>query len=401
MMNIRLPHVLWILLAAFAMMLLHTTQATDEQEVIRQWSRNVVRLHTDRPVGYGLVIGWSQDTAWIAAPHHVVQGSQIHVEFPGYEHRVELCRPPLPRQRLADLTFLCAAIPDTHFFHTGLEPREYVPGENVVIVGGISGNVEARSRSGRLVNTPAAGVGETGGDLRVDKIGGRRGQSGAIVASPRGVVGIYLGSGGNVLSLYAIRQAKLQHDDIPWSLSTAEFFDSSIRRHVCVSADTSLRPRAVTLMSADRSSEILVGDCEEIPEGKYSVTPGHDDLSCEPLGLRVVGGEDAIRLHLTCKLQLAGSWVIDHPVGAVGSELTCSVESNGAFDCFGLSTLGLGYFEGRLTTSDDNVLTQNATLLTVQGKRFANLLLQWRDGTLAGTIQRESFSPVNLILRRR
>jgi hypothetical protein len=111
----------------------------------REWSQNVATVIANGVSGYGLVVGWSIDRAWLAVPAHVMFGGDASTDQAGPLNRLTVLREPisihfglggdsrplcaglaanpLPRQDLdVDLSFLCVAWSLNPTFNTSVLP---------------------------------------------------------------------------------------------------------------------------------------------------------------------------------------------------------------------------------------------------------------------------------------
>jgi len=371
-------------------------------------ANNIVLVSSGSHSGLGLVVGWkpplgeAPGEACAAVPAHVVYGqdrtpshsryrSQVLVRFAG-EPPMRLSRDPLFPQGDADLTFVCFDWDGRHWFHAGLIPRAMRPGDPLQLIGepGLARISQVR---GTLVGVAPNVSISSGADVSTTGLNGVKGQSGSLVASPRGVVGLYLGAADNgyALSLRAI-EGMARTSNVLWQLTEARSFDCTIHRRCCpVTHGTPASPSiAFENLAGGVSATVDIGSCADLAEGSYELRSTSNSLVCEPRSLDVYGGAAPLEVLVSCALRLDGTW--QSPEGA---ELYCLGSVQGVADCAGLATLGLGAFEGRLVANGARV-----SLSGTFAGFGASGDLHWSAGRLTGEIRRQNQSPIVLNLKR-
>lgn len=387
----------------------------------RELSQNGALVKSGNLTGMGFVVGWKEGEAWIAAPAHVVYGDDPTPEHPeafraGLEIRLfgdnaprRLCdESPGPRQGAADLVFLCVEWAGRPFFSQGVLARRIVVGEELALIdigtgqqfhGSITKAPESGS-SGKVVTPGSEGDVEVLGAATKGLAFGVVGQSGALTASARGVIGLYLAKGTqgryHILSMPAIRSIA-EVALVPWQLGYAEYFDCTATRKVCLSAETSVKPAGVSMRSifSPGTYDLRSGSCQTLPEGRYEIVVPPLGPSCEPKVLAVYSEPEDLQLALRCSVALMGTWRTED-----GDELGCVEIQLGRAQCSGLIKQGFGRFDGTINAMGQGYSIFGSFYDPAGNPREASGKLAWSGERLEGEIRRQQEIPKPLKLRR-
>lgn len=388
---------------------------------VREWSQNIAVVKSGDRSGLGLVVGWQPGQlgqagqAWLSVPAHVVFGKGVRpsdvssylahltVRLVGDEAPRLLCPSlpppavnPKPPQGAVDLSFVCVRWDGRPIFNTGLIARAVHLGDDLLLAGPTIAEVVR----GKVLRTPTPSeVASDSGEVQAAQLKGIESFSGALTVSPAGVVGQYLGKdyrGGQTLSMAAIRALALKAG-VPWQLMDSEFYDCTISRRLCTAVDGELAPASITMSNlfTVASHSVSMGACADIPEGKYKVVLPTGSLSCEPQYLSIFGADDALTLTLRCAPRLGGTWRTED-----GDTMLCVEAEAGAAICSGLSRVGFGIFEGRLSANGKHVTLSGNFRTSLGTQRVASGELTWASGRLSGQVQREQNPPRDIKLQR-
>jgi hypothetical protein len=374
------------------------------QATVKEWRSNGFRISLDgAAAGLGFAVGWDEGRLWIATPAHVAYGKDLFGpnSWPGPEvvrDRLAI-RPLLDDQELAlcddpdnprgfthprDLTFVCVRRPPAHFLQRELTAEIVSAGDQYRLIGAL-GQPRPEELGGRLAL--AVDADETGFGLELRSETARApmsGLSGAMVVTPAGLAGLYVGAAdhGRAIDIPTLRE-EADDAEVPWSLTSREFFDCTSEREVCLTVDDPPRPDELIVEARDRRVPVRLRDgraCVSLPEGKYTVRPVGTRLRCEPLGFRVFNSSTPLTAHLTCRPEFVGGW----SAGPLG-DLLCTQGASGAGSCTGLLGVGRGLFSGALSLRDGEVVLSGrflgASAVGVSGN------LTWMDGRLEGEIR--------------
>lgn len=381
---------------------------------VSEWSRNTAVVKSAAGNGRGLVVGWltgegaRPGQAWVAVPAHVVFGPEsptdtapfragLQVRLLGDERPRDLCesaRNPRPRQGMVDLTFVCVQWSGVPLFTIGVPAASVSVGDQLQLLRADAGAefvgaVAAIRSDDRQI-----------ADIQTTFKGFATG-SGSPVASPAGVVGLYLGAdetptGGRVVSMRLI-QAKAQAvAGVPWQLLENEYYDCNRTRRVCAAIERGIVPAALTFRSIFRpgSGTMKPGTCADLPEGKYELAapPG---TACEPRYVAIHAAGEPLQLKLECAPVLSGTWKTPS-----GDWLTCLDNGLGGARCSGLFGLGNGMLDAILSARGTQVSLSGSFVDPAGGRHSASGGLSWAAGRLSGEIRREQESPQPIELKR-
>jgi len=396
---------------------------------VREWSDNGFRVNRadDQESGLGFAVGWDAEDVWIATPAHVAYGS---AESSGgraeeFEHWLSawedlqvrrldgdggvlaLCGgqksltgfgPPLPEAPPKhDLAFICVRRPPGLYLYGELAATQVRSGDEYRILGAAD-QPPPEALSGRL---RAVSEGEDRHlELLPDEgsVRPQKGLSGAMVVTPAGLAGLYIGRSdrGTALEVEVVRREALDRG-LPWSLRPREHYDCTAEREVCFAIVSPLRPGELVVESRTRRAVVTIGDgdtCLFLNEGRYSLSPRGGRVRCEPFAFGVPGGDGALTTEVQCRPDLAGAW----SAGALG-DLLCTQGIYGLAHCTGLVGFGRGMFTGTLDGNGERIELKGGFRSTypteVRGE------LRWNEGTIAGEIELigTGTDPIYLILR--
>ncbi|MEA2325525.1 MAG: hypothetical protein QOE68_484 [Thermoanaerobaculia bacterium] len=377
---------------------------------VSDWRRNIALVSSPHGNGAGLVVGWTQGDgeAWIAVPAHVVFGDELpknaasyatglQVRLPNDRKPRELCmvsggtnpRPPLQG---VDLTFVCVEWLGSPLFGSALPVREIHNGDELRLLRPNSGG-DAR---GTVIGLADDG---RGGDVQTS-VKGVASESGTPVASPAGIIGLFLGPdpqvSGRVLSMRAIKDKAFGKSAVPWQLVESEFFDCSHTRRVCVNVERGVTPPAIRLRNLFRDGEasLRTGGCVDLPEGKYE-TLSSGSTACEPRTIRVYAGAAPMQVKLECTPVLTGTW---HTAG--GDWLICNDNTFGTANCSGLNSLQNGLLEAAFSANGTRVSVTGSFTSPLGTQRSATGTLMWTAGRLKGQIRTGDARPQPVELMR-
>lgn len=397
---------------------------------VREWSVNGFRVNRADvegiPGGLGFAVGWTAEQVWIATPAHVAYGSaksgtsttelmaRQRSAWEGLEVRrldgdggvLDLCSgqdslkgygPVLPAAPPKhDLAFVCVRRPTGLYLQRELAAMQVRSADEYRMLGAAD-QPPPESLSGRL---RAVSEGE---DRYLELLPGggvlpEEGLSGAMVVTPAGLAGLYLGwaDRGIALDLEVMRQEALDKD-VLWSLRPREHYDCMAEREVCFVIVSPLRPRELVAESRTRRAVVSIGDsdtCLSLNEGRYSLSPRGGRVRCEPFGFSVPGGASTLTTEIQCRPDLAGTW----SAGALG-DLLCTQGQYGVAQCTGLVGFGRGMFSGTLDGKGEHIELKGSFRSTYPTDVHGEL--DWKDGTIAGEIELigAGTDPIYLILR--
>lgn len=378
---------------------------------VSEWARNIALVSSPHGKGVGLVVGWTQppqSEAWVAVPAHVVFGSNMPKDVAAYANGLqvrlandreprELCKEsgrtnPRAPQQGADLTFICVEWLGSPLFSSVLPVRQIRNGDELRLLRANAG-IDARGAVVGLVDDGR------GGDVQAS-FKGVASESGTPVASPAGIVGIYLGTdpeiSARVLSMARIKEKAFGRAAIPWQLMEYEYFDCNRTRRTCVSIERGVTPPTLRLRSLFREGEASVqpGGCVDLPEGKYDVVAG-GGTACEPQYLRIYSAATPMQVKLECAPVLTGTW---HTAG--GDWLICNPNTLGTVNCSGLNSLGNGLLEAALSANGARISVTGSFTSPLGAQHPATGTLQWTAGRLKGEIRRGDGAPQIVELTR-
>jgi hypothetical protein len=385
---------------------------------VRELSLNAATVKSGDRTGLGFVVGWKKGEAWLAVPAHVVFGKgvlptprEIQQARGGLAVRLfredrprRLCdEGPSPPQGLADLAFVCVEWTGRPFFNEGVLARRIRAGDGLTLIDVGTG----QEFHGSVAAAPAAsgdpfdetgGDGTAGGFEKDESALGVAGQSGAVTASPGGVVGLYLGhdAGYRFLSMPAIRAAA-EVALVPWQLTSSEYYDCTETRSVCYTAETEVVAASVTLKNvfAPGSFTLQAGRCAPLPEGRYEIAAPPSGPSCEPKVVSVYAAKEDLRLGLRCAIVLMGTWRAED-----GDELTCIETRMGNAQCNGLGHRGWGVFAGSINVKGSGFSLLGSFYDAAGNPKEATGSLRWSEGALIGEIRLQLEPPQPLKLQR-
>jgi len=303
---------------------------------------------------------------------------------------------PTPRQGKVDLAFVCVVHQEgAPFFNSRLAARSSEVGDPVALV------LKAGTDSGRISAVPVAQAAnnDTFPPVQASGLQGVPGDSGSIVISPAGLVGLHLGSfggGTEILPLSTIRTLA-ERSGLPWRLTEFEFFDCAKSRRLCTTTDkTSVDPGAISMTGSVQGLPVTVraGTCTEVPEGRYQIHLG-DDASCEPKFITVLSAPEPLTLALKCAPSFMGNWQ-----SATGDELLCAETEVGSAQCGGLTSLGLGYLQARLSASGSHIQLIGMFADPAGNQSEATGTLEWTAAHLVGDIRYARGQLIHLDLKR-
>lgn len=407
----------------------HAFAACEPEEVwratVREWAANGFQVK-GLGEGLGFAIGWTPQQVWIATPAHVAYGdleavtgaterlARWHSAWERLKVRrldgdgglLDLCDgpeslkglgPPLPgAPPKQDLAFVCVRRPPGLYLQAELTATRVRSGDEYRMLGAAD-QPPPEALSGRL---RAVSEGEDR-HLELLPAGGvqpEEGLSGAMVVTPAGLAGLYIGwsDRGTALDVEVMRlEASVR--DLPWSLRPREHYDCTAQREVCFAVVSPLRPSELIVESRARRAVIAVGDgdtCLPLTQGRYSLDPQGGRVRCEPLAFGVHDGTGALTTEIRCRPDLAGAW----SAGALG-DLQCIQGLYGSARCTGLAGVGRGLFSGTLTGDGERIELQgsfrSAYPTEVHGE------LDWKDGMLVGEIELvdAGTAPIYILLR--
>lgn len=374
--------------------------------------------------GLGYAFGWDDTEIWIATPAHVVYGdiaadaslaevlalreeasARLLVRPLASDEVLPLCDgeesvqgygPMQPGKELIDLAFVCIQRPAGLYLQRELIAEVVRPDDEYRMLTAAS-RPRAGALAGRLV-APSDGDGrylELESAIEVQPVGG---MSGAMVVTPAGLAGLYLGwqERGRALRMDALRR-EVAGAKLPWNLTASEHFDCTAQREVCFVVEPPLNPDELLVESRGRSVTVVVaGDrsCASLQEGRYSLKAGGRRLHCEPIGFRVVGGQGPLTTGVTCRPDFSGNW----SAGPLG-ELYCTHGLFGDGSCLGLAALGRGLFSGSLGWNGDHAVLRGRfqSAYPVSGEAT----LEWTGGNLSGKLELQGADskPIPIVLR--
>jgi len=400
---------------------------------VREWSGNGFRVNRvdagKVSSGLGFAVGWTAEELWIATPAHVAYGSAkpgtgvtdatesmgrwwsareglevsrldgdggVLALCSGHASLTGLGSPSPAAPPKQDLAFICVRRPPGLYLQSELAAMQVRSGDEYRMLGARD-QPPPEALSGQL-RTVSEGEDRylellPGGDVRPEE-----GLSGAMVVTPAGLAGLYLGwsDRGTALDLEVLRREALERD-VLWSLRPREHYDCTAERKVCFAIVSPLRPRELVVESRTRRAVVMVGNsdtCLSLNEGRYSLTPRGGRIRCEPFGFGVPGGAGALTTEIQCRPDLAGTW----SAGALG-DLLCTQGLSGVAQCTGLVKFGRGMFTGTLEGKGEHIELKgsfrSAYPTGVRGD------LGWKEGTIAGEIELigAGTDPIYLILR--
>ncbi len=384
----------------------------------KEWSANSFEIEFDgATVGLGFAVGRDQESLWIVLPGHVAFGhllddrsslqaavvrEHLRVRLSSSQEEFELCTDeednprPLIHPQEKDLTFLCVRRLKGHYPLRSVRARRVSQDDEYRVLGK-SSQPKPEELSGRLALVSSDNHQSL--ELRAHPSAARfaEGLSGAMVITPAGLVGMYVGSDrhGRAIDLTTIRR---EADDVsvPWSLTDHDYYDCQGKQEVCFAVQKAPRPDALITEMRDQSFTIPLLDgrsCTTLPEGVHIVRPATSRHRCEPMSVRVLDSSAVPTHSFNCRLSFVGRW----SAGRFG-DLLCSDGGFGVAHCTGLAGIGRGLFSGRLTSRQDEVALrgsfQSAYVVSVEGS------LVWTGQRLEGSIQLQEpgSNPVNLIL---
>jgi hypothetical protein len=345
---------------------------------------NLVRLtarNTDGTVseGYGLVIGRKDDDIWIVTAAHVVfleqrvpfQASSITAvigppecqtaapasEAPYKPGRTDIAllplRVPLRIQGQAPVQGMPPQASACELWIPSVLSEGPVAGEELKLIGH-SGRLEINPRVVRL--TGGAAPQGPFGSVGIEGLSSQGGDSGAPVASARGVVGLYIGAvgaAGYMVPINVIREA-ISGSDSPWQLTAGSDPTPGIVRF-CVQQTGPERPE-IRLQGPTDAIALDASGCATAPRATLRVNVPNPALhACEPS--RIAPTKDNQTILIACSAKLDGYW--RH--GATDG-LTVSTLSPGRWRISGLATTPFGPLSGEVrgTSSDANGLIVSA-----------------------------------------
>lgn len=273
----------------------------------------VIRVGTPESApefGLGFIVGRQGETLWIATAAHVVfaQGSAgleprsaVSIWLKGFPQPWSVTTEPRPATNV-DLAFLSVRIPVREVgidrWREAVIADDPVPGERVWIVGRPS-ELDFDDGTARI------GPAMSAQNLGLEGVGGQPGQSGAMVVTTRGVVGMRVASMGNaVVPIEAIRRSATQAG-IPWALVSSQL-PPPVDVRVCLETTGPYRPR-LELGGLCGVVPTDANGCATVIAGRQQVVPAEQYLSCTPSEF-IAGRQAERRVRVSCEVDPAGLW---------------------------------------------------------------------------------------------
>ena len=344
--------------------------------IIKEWSGNSFRIDLNGvPSGLGFAVGWEGAQLWIAAPAHVIYGQEefqneglsaignpgkvrarLSVRVSSSGEELALCddpNNPSGFNKNKDLTFVCVEKPPTHYLLRELTVGKVSKGDQYRLVGH-SGQPKPDQLAGNVNH--ASREGEFDLELRGNSVvKPDQGLSGAMVVTPAGLAGLYIGS-DNYSRGIGIATIRMEADEaeVTWSLIDRDYYDCTSEHEVCLIASNPLWPEKLIVKARGQDVTTSLNEgktCLMLREGRFTIAPGNSRLRCEPIGFRVNAGSTPINQSITCRLNLGGAWSTDS-----FGRLFCSQGLFGDAHCTGLEGIGRGTFSGILSSNGARIL---------------------------------------------
>lgn len=274
---------------------------------------NVVRVyHGDDPVGYGLIMGRSDDTLWVATPEHVVVADaqaiplapldNLTVQVNGDPRRWPLTRDPVSayaENEHLDLAFLAVRAPRTVFGPDLWRERtldEDLEAGDRLRLSATSSAVGYTDWAGRVVSAPG------GASLQIEQ--GQQGQSGAPVMTARGVVGLYLSSDGERAVPIAKVRAAAQRAGFPWALTPVAPKPFVVK--LCLNA-TGASVDGLRVNSMSGAAKPDADGCFLTTSGPVAIVSVTAMKFCSP-GAPNLPRQREMTLTIACRVFVSGFW---------------------------------------------------------------------------------------------
>lgn len=342
-----------------------------------QMLNNVVRVETEKSIGFGFIFGQSDDVLWIATAAHIIFPSRNRIPpDPAANIRVQLRGlvnwfTPAAQPTLAshDIAFVGVSAPlaqtATVFWRRNIQVEQLTVGQPLRI-----------AASAGLIAYSPNGTGRIGGTVQAPRIEintGQEGQSGAPVASPEGFVGMYQRSAGErVVPISIIRDEALRAGK-PWELSLAPMTPTTVR--LC------LKPAVGSVGMPEVNSptgtvQRDAGNCVQTLSGLNLLVPPQVGVLCNPQSVNLPRDPQQT-LAVRCYVDPSGVWASKKDgfmtVAAQGDIWTIE----------GLTQSRFGAFRGLMTGSPPHLQVQMRTptgsmasgTLTLEPRRMHGRLL--------------------------
>lgn len=354
---------------------------------------NVVRI--EAPVkngstqrGYGLIVSREGDVLWVATAQHVVRWKQssaddskdyspdIVVLMLGHTERFKLAARPRWLEKDTDVAFLPIHAP----LSAGrlVEPwrATVIAGtinrdEPLALLGSNHDSIAIESNGGRIIDDATSSDG-----MRLTNIVGLAGmpaQSGAPVATPTGIIGLYLASGADgpddavVVPISLVEKGAAERN-VPWHLQR-NVGTSNYRTRVCITHAGSERPDIIVAATVLLPSKVD-GQCGDVFAGRQSISSADSEVSCTP-AVAQLAERSTQNISVECHVAITGFW--NNP-DLGGAQLTPLAKGLWQFE--GLDQSPYGKISGRVTGQPPRLYFDG---LTGAGRPISGSIVAQRD----------------------
>jgi len=352
---------------------------------------NLFRVDTHHDSGVAFFVGRRAGELWLATPAHVVFEATYPNHFdgearPGLSVRslsgetMQPCTgyPPSNWVEPYDLTFLCVTADRNTFVHDEvLADRMDLDARYVLF--GKSSSLSSMTVGAKIEPLPSPDD-ITGARHRLIDIAPQSGDSGALLANCRGVVGMFLNSQRQFIDFETIA-AQAAQAQVPWTISRTEYFAPNESVSVCPEFEQG-SARRVELVPLGGGTAIPLEGCGDVPHAKYSVRPSDPAFVCSPRHLIVsTRSLPPVLVKLRCAVGLNGTWT-----SSEAGDLSCVESSPGHAQCFGWLNLQSGMFTGHAMSVGEQHVRFRGQFSTPTHSEPITGDFRWNDGRLSGTL---------------
>jgi hypothetical protein len=278
-----------------------------------------------------------------------------------------------------DVTFLCVLPRFNTFVHDEVAADAVDTSARFVLFGSAE-SLAKELKDLRVVelDQPAPGSGAT---LRFAGPAGSPGDSGAILGNCRGIVGMFLDSEQQLLSLETIR-AQAKEVQVPWTLNRAEYFASGATSTVCPTFESGTS-HGLLLRPLAGGAEVELKGCASVQHANYEVAVREPWLDCRPRNLLLSSRSEArVDFRASCTVRLTGNWRSDD-----AGELGCVETSPGFAECSGWLGLKVGMFSGTAKAVGDSQVSFRGQFAGLMNSDAATGEFTWSNDALKGTLR--------------